>query len=114
MSLQLNRERPIDLSPVVGGNAKESLGSRPIVVDSEILFGAQEKLGPFLARQNSGWTEQMQTYRTRRKTYWTRMNRIHWEDRKQISERNVRRYTISEVRQKLFIVKNEYNTTNAN
>ena len=40
MSLQLNRERPIDLSPVVGGNAKESLGFDPIVVVIEIMFGA--------------------------------------------------------------------------
>jgi hypothetical protein len=39
MTLELDGERPIDLSPVVGGNAEESLGFHPIV-DGKILFGA--------------------------------------------------------------------------
>ena len=39
MSLEFDRERSVGLSAVVGGNAEESLGFGPIVVDLQILLG---------------------------------------------------------------------------
>jgi len=42
MTFELDGQRPINLSAVVGGNAEEGLSFHPIVVDGKILLGAQE------------------------------------------------------------------------
>ena len=62
MSLELDGERPVVFSAVVGGNSEESLGLDPIVVDAKVLLCAKEQLGPFLVGQDSTCTPSKRTY----------------------------------------------------
>ena len=63
MSLELDGERPVVFSAVVGGNSEESLGLNPIVVDGKVLLCAKEQLGPFLVvGQDSTYTPSKRAY----------------------------------------------------